>query len=86
MPAKPEPGLCQPRLPAVSGSDGGGVVEEAVFFLLLGQAGKLGIEGMVGRKECLLAMEDRRVWAGIVLKAIDLAGVEQQDDRVLSGP
>ncbi len=61
MSPKPEPGLRQPGPPAVSGSDCGGIVEEAVLFLVLGQMGKLGVKRMSGREERLLAMEDRWV-------------------------
>ncbi len=37
MSAKRQSSRVEPRLPSVSGADGGCVVEEAVFFFLLGQ-------------------------------------------------
>ena len=47
-----------------------------MFFLLPGQPRELGVEGMIGRQERLLAMEDRRVGTGGVVEAVDLAGAE----------
>jgi hypothetical protein len=64
--------------PAVSGTDGGGVVEAAVFFFLLGQLGEFGVELVIGCEERFSAVEDRRVRAGQVFKAIDLAGARTQ--------
>ena len=64
MPAYRESGRVEPGLPAVSGADGGGVVEEAVFFFLLGQLGEFGVEWVIGFEERLFAVEDRRVGAG----------------------
>jgi hypothetical protein len=49
----------QPGLPAVFRPDRRRVVEQAVFFLLLGQPSELGVKGMIGRQKRLLAMEDR---------------------------
>ena len=49
MPAQHESGRVKPRLPAVAGADCDGVVEEAVFFFLLGQLGEFGVEGVVTR-------------------------------------
>ena len=74
MPAQRESGRIEPRLPAVLGADGGGVVEEAVFFFLLGQLGEFGVEWVIGCEERLFAMQDRRVGGGLVFEAIDLAG------------
>src|SRR5258708_7923777 len=60
-------------------------VEQTVFFLLLGQPSELGVQGMIGRKERLLAMQDRwmavaiwsRQWMWRVLSEIEIrmAGV-----------
>ena len=76
MPAQRESGRVEPRLPAVSGADGGTIVEEAVFFFLLGQLGEFGVEWVFGWEERLFAMQDWRVGAGLKFKAIDLAGAE----------
>jgi hypothetical protein len=56
MPAQRESSRVQPRLPAVSGADGGCVVEEAVLFFLLGQLGEFGVEWVIGCEERFLAM------------------------------
>ena len=56
------------------------VVEQAVLFLLLGQPRELGVEGMIGRQKRLLAMEDRRIRAGGVIEAIDLACRDRELD------
>jgi hypothetical protein len=78
MPAKRKAGLAQPSTPSVSRPNRGRVVEQTVFLLLLGQARELGMQRMIGREECLLAMEDRRVCAGFVFEAIDFASAERQ--------
>jgi hypothetical protein len=44
MAAQCESSRVEPGQPVVSGADGGGVVEEAVFFFLLGQLGEFGVE------------------------------------------
>ena len=85
MPAQRESGRIQPRLPSVSGADGGGVVEEAVFFFLLGRLGEFGVEGVIRWEEGFLAVEDRRVGAGLVFEAIDLAGAEGELDAAEQG-
>jgi len=85
MPAKREAGLAQPGPPAISRPDCGRIVEQTMFLLLPGQAGKLRVEWMIGREERLLAMEDRRVCAGVVFEAIDLAGAERQLDATEQG-
>jgi hypothetical protein len=54
-----------------------------VFFLLLGQPGELAVEGMIGREECLLAMENRRISAGSLNEAVDLASAERELDTSL---
>ena len=54
-----------------------------MFFLLLGQSRKLGMEGMISRQKRLLAMEDRRIRAGGVFPAVDLAGAEREPDAAL---
>ena len=76
MPAKRESSRIEPGLPAVSGADGGRVIEEAVFFFLLGQLGQFGVEWVIGCEESFLAVEDRRVCAGLIFEAIDLSGAE----------
>jgi hypothetical protein len=65
---------CQPSLvPMVAASP-----SKPCFFLLLGQSGELGAERMIGREECLLAMENRRISAGGVIEAVNLAGAERE--------
>jgi hypothetical protein len=61
--------------------DGGGVVEEGVFFFLLGQLGEFGVEWVLGCEERLFAMQDWRVGAGVVFEAIDLGGAERRSRR-----
>jgi hypothetical protein len=80
MAAQHKARLGQPGLPAFLGPDRRRVVEQTVFFLLLGQPGELGVEGMIGREECLLAMEDRWISAGGVIEAVNLAGAERELD------
>ena len=55
----------QPRLPASLRPDRRRVVEQTAFFLLLGQPSELGVEGMIGRQERLLAMQDR--WMAVAI-------------------
>jgi hypothetical protein len=62
MSSQHKAGRVQPGLPAIPRPDRRRVVEQTVFFLLLGQPGELGVEGMIGRQERLLAIEDR--WIG----------------------
>ena len=57
-------GLGEARLPAGAGADAGGLVEQAVGFFLLSQAGEPGVQGMVEQQEGFLAVEDRRIGAG----------------------
>jgi hypothetical protein len=85
MPAKRKAGLAQPSTPSVSRPNRGRVVEQTVFLLLLVQSRKLGLEGMIGREEGLLAMEDRRIWAGVVFEAIDRAHAGRQFDATEQG-
>ena len=75
--------LGEAGLPAVLRPDRRRVVEQTVFFLLLSQPGELGMEWMVGRQESLLAMEDRRIRAGGVVEAVDLAGAERKLDAAV---
>ena len=74
MAAKHKASLGQSGLPAFLRPDRRRVVEQTVFFLLLGQPRELGVERMIGRQECLLAMEDRWVRSGRVIETVDLAG------------
>ncbi len=59
---------------------GDGVVEEAVFLLLLGQSHKLRVEWVIGCEEGLLTVKNWRVGAGLVFEAVDLAGAERELD------
>jgi hypothetical protein len=69
--------------PAFIGPDPCRIVEQAVLFLLLGQPGELGVEGMIDSEECLLAMENRRIRAGRVFEAVNLADAERELDAAL---
>jgi hypothetical protein len=65
MAAQHEARRVQPGLPAVFRPDRRRVVEQTVFFLLLAQPGELGVKGMIGPKERLLAMQDR--WMAVAI-------------------
>jgi hypothetical protein len=54
-----------------------------VFFLLLGQPGEFGVEGMIGRQKRVFAMQDRRVRTHRVIEAVNLAGAERELDDAL---
>ena len=70
---------CQPSLvPIVAVSS-----SRPCFSSCWRQPGELGVEGMIGRQKRLLAMQDRRVCAGGVIEAIDLAGAERELDAAL---
>jgi hypothetical protein len=56
-----------------------------MLLLLFGQPGELGVQGVIACQERLLAMQDRRVCAGGVVKAIDLAGAERELDASQQG-
>jgi hypothetical protein len=73
----------QPGLPAFLRPDRRCVVEQPVFFLLLAQPGDLGVDGMIGCEQCLLAMKDRWIGAGAVVEALDLASAERELDAPL---
>jgi hypothetical protein len=75
---KCEAPLAQPRLPTFPRADRRGVVQQAVLFLLLRQSGELGVQGVIARQKRLLAVQDRRVGAGGIIEAIDLASAKRQ--------
>ena len=82
MAAEREALLGQSGLPALLRPDRRCVVKQTVFLLSLGQPGDLGVEQVIGRQERFLAIEDRRIRAGGVVEAVDLAGAERElDDR-----
>src|SRR5205807_1043559 len=58
--AQDKAGAAQPFLPAQASADGGGVLEQAVLFLLAGQARELAGERVLGVEERLLAVQHRR--------------------------
>jgi hypothetical protein len=65
-------------LPGLAGADGGGVAQEAVVFFLLGEAGELFAEGVVGGEEGFFAVEDGRVVAGGIVPAVELHRAEAE--------
>src|SRR4051794_28434613 len=85
MPAEAESPFSQPPLPSFPGPGRGGVIEQPVLFLLLGEPGEPGMERVVGWQERLLAMEDRRVRALHIVVAIELARAERQLDAAKQG-
>jgi len=56
-----------------------------VFFVLLAQAGELGVERMIARHERFLAVDGRRVGAGGVFQAVNLASVQRKLDAAQQG-
>ena len=56
--------------PGGAGADGGGVVEQAGFLFLLGEAGEFGVQGVSRMKEGFLAMQDGRVGPLVVVIAV----------------
>ncbi len=78
MPPNREPALRQPLLPALARADRRRLVEQTVFFLLLGQPGEFGHELVPGRKERFLAVEDGGIGARRVVVAVELARPERE--------
>jgi hypothetical protein len=66
----------QPGLPSILRPDRRRVIEQTVFFFLLGQPGELGVEGMISRQKRFLAMEDRWIRAGGVVESGNLTGAK----------
>ncbi len=85
MAAEPEAALLEPGLPAGSGTDGGRIIEEAVFFFLPGQGGEAGMERMLRVEEGLLAVRHRRVAGLGVVVAIELPRAQRQADAAEQG-
>ncbi len=80
MPPNREPALRQPLLPALARADRRRLVEQTVFFLLLGQPGEFGHELVPGRKERFLAGEDGGIGARRVVVAVELPRPERELD------
>jgi hypothetical protein len=80
MPAKAKACSAQPILPAIARPDRRRFVEQTVLIFLLGQSGKLGMQRVIGGQERLLAVQDRRVGAGRVFEAVNLAGAQREPD------
>ncbi len=85
MPAKGKAHLAQPGLPTIPRSNRRRVVQQAVLLFLSRQPGELAVQGMIGRQKHLLAMQDRRIGAGGVIEAIDLASAERELDAAQQG-
>jgi len=85
MTAERKARVAQPGIPAFSRADCRRVVEQSVFFLLLAQARELRVERVIARHERFLAVEDRRVRAGGVFQAVDLAGAKRELDAPQEG-
>src|SRR5437879_12554812 len=56
VPPDGEPGLARPCLPAGAGADRGRVLEQSVLLLLVGDAGELGVQRVLGVDEGLLLL------------------------------
>lgn len=80
MPGQPEPSFLQAGLPAGSGADRGGIVEQAVVLFLLGQAGEFGEQFMRRRQERIFAMQDGRVFALAIIVKVDFARTHVEFD------
>ncbi len=76
MAAQRKASCIQPGLPTFLRADHGRIVEETVFFFLLGQPHRLAWM-IIGRQERLLTMEDRRVRVRGIVEAVDLACAER---------
>ena len=71
--------------PSGPGADRRRLVQQPGPLLLAGQAGELRPPRVVGEEERLLAVQDRRVRAGGVVGALDLAGPQVQLDAPKQG-
>jgi hypothetical protein len=78
VPTKCEASLAQPRLPTFPRADRRRVIQQTVLLLLLRQPGELGVQGVIVCQERLLPMQDRRVGAGGIIEAVDLASAERK--------
>ena len=80
LPAEGISPLPQPLRPPVPGADRRGLVEQPGPLLLPRQAVELRPSRVAGQQERLLAVRDRRVLAGGVVGALDLAGPQVELD------
>jgi hypothetical protein len=85
MPADRESLFVETTLPSLPGPDRGGLIEQAVLLLLLGEPGEAGMERVVGWQERLLPMQDGWVRAVRIVVAIELARAERQLDAAEQG-
>ena len=72
MTGQAETGFGQSRLPARSGADGCGFIEQSMPNFLLGQSSESRVLGMSRCQEGFFAMQDGRVFAGSVIVKVDL--------------
>ena len=63
--------LLQPCVPAVARPDRSGFVQQAMLFFLPSQPSEFFSQRVIGRQECLFAVQDRRVVAGEIVPAIE---------------
>jgi len=80
MPPQAKPGGAQPRLPAFPRTDRRRVIEQPVILFLCREPRESAMKRMVGRQECLLAVQDGRVGGAGIVEALDLAGAERELD------
>jgi hypothetical protein len=85
MPADRESPLVQAAEPTLAGPDRRRLVEQPVPLLLPRQPGEPLVQRVAGREERLLAVQDRRVGAGGVFMAVELAGPERELDAAEQG-
>ena len=85
MPANRESPLRQPPYPPRTCADRGRLVEQPVFFFLLGQPGELDRQWVPGWEERFLAVEDGGIGARRVVVAVELPRPEQELDAAEQG-
>ncbi len=80
MSAQRKPGSVEPGLPAVACADRRRVIEQTLLLFLSRQPGESGMKRMVGRQECLCAVQDGRGGGTGVVEALNLASAERELD------
>src|SRR5271157_5118458 len=85
MPANRKSSLRQPPFPSLARADCRRLVEQSVFFLLLGQSGEPGHQRVPGWEERFLAVEDGGIGALCVVVAIELPRPQRELDAAEQG-